>query len=202
MAWRLSGQFIESCSCNMLCPCWFGVPDLALQDQGWCATAAAFRVREGEADGVRPDGQTVAMAWDFPDVLFNGGGTGRLYLDAAASPEQREALDAIFHGQRGGPMAAVAALVSTWLPTRSERMTVEDEGDVITVAVGDIGRVESRRLRDGEGKDFTLRGGGFVAGLQMDALELAPSGSRWNDQELPRQFEIRSGGRADVSWSG
>ena len=24
MAWNLKGQMIESCSCNMFCPCWFG----------------------------------------------------------------------------------------------------------------------------------------------------------------------------------
>src|SRR5438105_6674411 len=108
MAWRLSGQFVESCSCNMMCPCWYGVPELAVQDQGWCASAIAVRVREGDADGVRLDGQTVVLAVDFPEVMFNGGGTGRLYLDDGASSEQRQALEGIFTGQRGGPMAAIA----------------------------------------------------------------------------------------------
>jgi hypothetical protein len=34
MAWKLSGELIETCSCNMLCPCWFGQADLMLMDQG------------------------------------------------------------------------------------------------------------------------------------------------------------------------
>lgn len=201
MAWRLTGQFIETCSCTMLCPCWFGVPELAIQDQGWCATAAAVRVQEGEADGVSLAGQTVVIAFDFPDVIFNGGGTGRLYLDQRASAEQRRALEAIFTGRQGGPMEALAALLSTWLPSRTAPLDVTDDGDAVTVKVGDIGRVESRRLRDGEGKDFTLRGGGFLTGLRMEALELAPSNSRWSDPEMPRQFETKSGGRAPISWS-
>src|SRR5438876_957919 len=25
MAWNLTADFIETCSCNMLCPCWYGV---------------------------------------------------------------------------------------------------------------------------------------------------------------------------------
>src|SRR5262245_25937162 len=124
MAWRLSGQFIESCSCNMLCPCWFGVPDVAIQDQGWCATAAAVRVREGNADGVDLGGQTVVIAFDFPDLIFQGGGTGRLYFDERASDGQRQALEAIFSGQRGGPMEALSALLATWLPSRTAPMTV------------------------------------------------------------------------------
>lgn len=201
MAWRLTGQFVESCSCNMMCPCWYGVPELAVQDQGWCASAIAVRVREGDADGVRLDGQTVVLAVDFPEVMFNGGGTGRVYLDDGASSEQRQALEGIFTGQRGGPMAAIAPLVETWLPSRSARMDVTEDGDTVTVAVGDIGRVESKKLRDGEGNDFTLRGGGFVAGMQMDAVDLAPSNSQWADPEMPRQFQTKSGGRAAISWS-
>lgn len=200
MAWRLTGQLIETCSCNMLCPCWFGVPELAIQDQGYCSTALAFRVQQGSADGTSLDGQTVVIALDFEDVIFNGNGTGRVYLDEAASADQRRALEAIFSGQQGGPMAAVGALVGTWLPARTAKMDVKEEGDTITVAVGDIGQVQSRRLRDGEGKDFTLRGGGLVGGLQMDAMELAPSGSRWSDPDL-RRFETKSGGRAVVNWS-
>ena len=35
MAWNLRAQVIESCSCNMLCPCWFGVTDLMVMDRGW-----------------------------------------------------------------------------------------------------------------------------------------------------------------------
>jgi hypothetical protein len=201
MAWRLTGQFIESCSCNMLCPCWFGVPELAVQDQGWCASAIAFRVREGTADGVSLNGQTLVMALDFPDLMFNGGGTARLYFDEGATAAQRGALEAIFTGQQGGPMAAVAPLVATWLPSRTARIDVREDGDTVTVAVGDIGRVESRLLRDGEGKDFTLRGGGFVAGLKMEAVELAPSSSHWADPDMPRRFQTKSGGRSTVSWS-
>src|SRR5688572_3869646 len=28
MPWTLSGEMIETCSCNMLCPCWYGVQEL------------------------------------------------------------------------------------------------------------------------------------------------------------------------------
>lgn len=51
------------------------------------------------------------------------------------------------------------------------------------------------------GNDFTLRGGGLIAGMQMDVLDLAPSNSHWADPEMPRQFETKSGGRAAITWS-
>ena len=49
---------------------------------------------------------------------------------------------------------------------------------------------------------FTLRGGGFVAGLGMEAAELAPSaGTRLADAELPA-FETKSGARGAIRWNG
>ncbi len=201
MAWQMTGQFIETCSCNMLCPCWFGVPELAVQDQGYCAGAIVVRVQQGAADGVDLSGRTVVWADYFPQNMFEGNGTARLYMDEAANADQRQQLEAIFMGQRGGPMAALAPLVTRWLPTQTANIQVQEDGDSITVTVGAVGQVKSQRLRDGEGQTLTLQGGGFVGGLRMEALELAPSATRWADQDLPG-FETKSGGRGTVTWSG
>ena len=201
MAWHLRGQLIETCSCNMFCPCWYTVQELMIMDQGWCASAIAFRVRDGQSDGVELGDRTVVFAVDFPGpTLFDGNATARLYIDAGASDEQRRELEAIVSGQKGGPMAALAPLISTWLPARAAQIDVADEGDAITVTVDNAGRVESRRLRDPQGEGFTLRGGGFVSALGMEEVDLAPSGSRWTDPDL-RQFESKSGARGDFIWS-
>jgi hypothetical protein len=201
MAWRMTGQLIETCSCNMFCPCWFTVQELMIMDQGWCASAIAFRVREGSSDGIDLSGRSAVFAVDFPGpTLFDGNATARLYIDEQASPEQRRELEAIMSGQKGGPMAALAPLISTWLPARTAQIGVSDDGDTITVSVDGIGRVESRLLRDGQGQGFTLRGGGFVAALGMEEVDLAPSGSRWTDPDL-RRFETKSGARGNFAWS-
>jgi hypothetical protein len=201
MAWRLTGQLIESCSCNMFCPCWFTVPDLMIMDRGWCASAIAFRNLAGDADGVDLDGRTVVFGVDFPGpTLFDGNATGRVYVDDGATADQRRELEAIFQGQKGGPMAVLAPLVSKWLPTQTTTIDVQDQGDTVTISVGNAGQLESRLLRDQQGQGFELRGGGFVAGLGLQVAELAPSGSRWSDPDL-RQFETRSGARGDFTWS-
>jgi hypothetical protein len=201
MAWRLKGQLVETCSCNMFCPCWFTVQELMLMDQGWCASAFAFRTREGQSDGVDLGGRTVVLATDFPGpTLFDGNATARLYIDDAASAEQRRELEAICSGRKGGPIAAIAPLIAKWLPARSAKIDVADDGETITVAVADAGRVESRRLRDPQGQGFTLRGGGFVSALGMQEVDLAPSGSSWTDPDL-RRFETKSGARGEFAWS-
>lgn len=201
MAWRLTGQLIETCSCNMFCPCWFTVQELMIMDQGWCASAFAFRIRKGTSDGVNLGGRTAIFAVDFPGpTLFDGNATARLYIDAEASPEQRRELEAILSGKKGGPMAALAPLISTWLPARTAQIDVASEGDAITVTVDDAGRVQSRLVRDAQGQGFTLRGGGFVTALGMEEVELAPSASRWTDPDL-RQFETKSGARGNFTWN-
>jgi hypothetical protein len=202
MAWRMTGQMIESCSCNMFCPCWFAVPELMVMDQGWCATAVAFRVRDGDADGLNLGGRTVVFGAEFPGpTMFDGNATGRIYVDGGASADQRRELEAIFHGQKGGPMAGLAPLITKWLPTQAVDITVKEEGETITVSVPTAGEVQNRLLRDGDGKGFRLEGGGFVAGFGLPAADLAPSSSRWSDPDL-RQFETKSGARGAFTWNG
>jgi hypothetical protein len=201
MAWRLTGQLIETCSCNMLCPCWFTVQELMIMDQGWCASAIAFRTREGDSNGIALGGRTVVFAVEFPGPsMFDGNATARLYVDEEANADQRRELEAIYSGQKGGPMAGIAPLIAKWLPARSATIGVADEDDTITVTVADAGVVTSRRLRDQGGQGFTLRGGGFISGLGMNEVDLAPSASRWTDPDL-RRFETKSGARGQFSWS-
>jgi hypothetical protein len=173
-----------------------------IMDQGWCAGAMVFRAREGNSDGVTLDGRTVVFVIDFPGpTMFDGNATARLYIDDGANADQRRELEAICSGNKGGPMSALAPLIAKWLPARIAKIDVGEAGETITVTVANAGRVKSQRLRDTQGQGFTLRGGGFVTGLGMQEVDLAPSGSRWTDLDL-RQFETKSGARGEFSWSG
>ena len=203
MAWNANGLLVESCSCNMFCPCWFGVQDLMIMDQGWCGGIIGFRVREGESDGVSLAGRDVVMGVHFPGpTLFDGNATARLFIDEGADDDQRREIEAVWQGTKGGPMENIAALVSTWLPTKAGSIDVSDDGDSVTFKVDGAGDLRSHLLRDPEGNGFTLTGGGFVGGLGLQAAELAPTASKWADEDLPLSFETKSGARGDFAWSG
>ncbi len=204
MAWHLQARLTESCSCNMFCPCWFGVQELMIMDQGWCGSALAFQVDEGRSDGVDLAGRTVVIGIHFPGpTLFDGNATARVYIDEATSDDQARQLEAIFSGQRGGPMEILSGLVSTWLPAQKVAISVSENDDNVDVEVAGAGTVHSKLLRDGEGHGFSLRGGGFIAAFGMDEANLAPTtGSRWEDPDLPLSFETRSGARGVAVWSG
>jgi hypothetical protein len=205
MAWSLQGQLIESCSCNMFCPCWFGVQELMIMDRGWCQGALVVRIDEGSSNGVDLGGRTVTIGVHFPGpTMFDGNATARVFVDDDATDEQRDALEAIAQGRNGGPMEQIAPLVANWLPTQTANISVDESGETITVGVDGTGSVRSQLLRDPDGNSFALRGGGFVAGFGLETAELAPpSGSEWSDAEFPEGgVELKSGARGAITWTG
>ncbi|MFQ5788945.1 MAG: DUF1326 domain-containing protein [Acidobacteriota bacterium] len=204
MAWNLSAEIVETCSCNMLCPCWFAVQDLMLMDRGWCAGTFFFRIRDGRSGAADLGGRTVVVTFDFPGpTLFDGNATARVHIDEGATADQRRELEAIFQGKKGGPMEILAALITNWLPTVSSKLDMQDDGETLTAKVGDFGRIESEVLKNEAGAPMTLQNAGFAVALQFQnqTFKLAPSGTKWSDPGMPHQFETRSGARSNVSWS-
>ncbi|UCH38893.1 MAG: DUF1326 domain-containing protein [Gammaproteobacteria bacterium] len=206
MAWNISGEFIETCSCNMLCPCWFGQADLMLMDQGWCATSMLVRIREGSYEGVDLSGQNAVVNFHFPGpTLFDANGTGRLYIDEGASEAQQNALETILHGASGGGMEVPASLLSSWLPTQRVALTVTEDDAKVTASLPGIGEMNSRRLVNDLGKKMTMHNSVFSMAFGFDDHigELAPSdGTTWEDPEMPEAWEGRSGVVGQITWSG
>lgn len=205
MAWTLTGEMVETCSCNMLCPCWYGVQELMVMDRGWCASPILLRIHTGNSDGVDLSGLTLVLAGFFPGpTLYDGNGTARLYIDDAANDEQRRELEAIMHGQKGGPMEIVGGLVSTYLPTQMTKIDVQEQNGTISATIGNVGQIRSERLKNEAGQQMTMQNVGFAMMFQFDnqTAELAPSaGTRWSDPDLPEQWESKSGAVGRFSWS-
>ena len=206
MAWNLSGEFIETCSCNMLCPCWFGKAELMLMDRGWCATSLLFRIREGSHDGTDISGQNAVVTLHFPGpTLFDANGTGRVYVDQGASDAQRSALETILQGASGGGMEVPASLVSSWLPTQTASIAVSEGDGKVTASVSGIGEIVSQRLVNDLGNKMTMQNSAFSVAFQFEghAGDLAPSeGTAWQDPDMPEAWQGRSGVVGQIAWSG
>jgi hypothetical protein len=203
MAWNLKAQIVESCSCNMLCPCWFLNKDLMKVDQGWCDSAILFRIQEGKSDGVNLAGRSVVVAVDLPGpTMFDGNGTARVCVDDKATPAQVAQLEAIFQGKKGGPMAILGGLMTRWLPTQAVPFKFQEHDGSLVAEVGRFGHVKSDRMKTDKGEPVSLRNAGLVSAMQMESVDLAPSHSDWADPGLPRKFETKSGVVGSFRWSG
>jgi hypothetical protein len=107
MGYRLEGDLLEVCDCNVLCPCWIGEDP----DGGTCDTALAYVIRDGEIDGIDVSGLVVASTAHIPGNILAGNIVQRLYIDARADDAQAAALAELMQGRKGGPFADMAALV-------------------------------------------------------------------------------------------
>ena len=56
--WQISGQYMETCNCTLLCPCI--TSNLAARPtEGDCKAAVTLRIDKGAKDGVKLDGLVV-----------------------------------------------------------------------------------------------------------------------------------------------
>jgi hypothetical protein len=208
MAWNLSGKMVENCTCNMFCPCWFGVKELMIMDKGYCGGLILFRIQDGMSNNISLAGRDVVLFFDWPGpTLLDGNATNRLYIDDEADTNQQKELEDIFQGRRGGPMQMLAQLVTKWLPTITTRVDIkEDDGShIMTAKVENFGEIKSQELRNEAGRAMTVQGAGFASMFQFenDELTLAPSSSQWSDSETPHnQIRTRSGAIGKFSWRG
>jgi hypothetical protein len=135
MSWSLKGSYVETCSCELMCPCNLSFDHGATYD--FCRVTLVFDIREGEVDGTDIGGLTVAAIADTPKVMTEGNWRLGVFVDARASDEQAEKLVQVFTGQLGGPMGALAPLVGELLGVERAQIEVQTDGLRHSVRIGD-----------------------------------------------------------------
>jgi hypothetical protein len=117
MSWSLQGEYMENCSCDVLCPC-ITSSMAGPADTERCLVPLALHIEKGEKDGLSLDDLNAVMVVDSPQVMGEGGWRVAVYLDERADEEQQAALGAILSGELGGPPALLAGLVGEQLGVR------------------------------------------------------------------------------------
>jgi hypothetical protein len=198
MAWQVSGDMFELCSCNILCPCWLG-PETK-PDKGWCSGVLAFDIQRGAVEGVDVAGRKVVLAAEWPGNFFGGNGTARLYIDDRANADQRRELEAVFTGRKGGFLEGLfGAVISRWLAAQTTEININRNGS-ISIRVGRFGQATLKPLRDESGRPVSIQGTAAQAAFQSANMEVASSqGSRWTDSDL-RGWEGDSGTIHKFDW--
>ena len=135
MAWNIRGSYVETCSCELMCPCNLSFDHGATYD--YCRVTLVFNIKEGDVEGVDIGGLKVAAIADTPKVMTEGNWRLGVFIDENATDEQMEKLVAVFGGQLGGPMAALGPLVGEMLGVERAPIEVVDDGVRHSVRVGD-----------------------------------------------------------------
>src|SRR3954452_17656090 len=135
MSWNLKGSYVETCSCELMCPCNLSLDHGATYD--FCRVTLAFNIREGDVDGTDIAGRKVVLIADTPKVMTDGNWRVGVFIDDGASQEQFDQLVKVFSGQLGGPMAGLAPLIGELLGVQRAAIDIEDDGLRHRVRVGD-----------------------------------------------------------------
>ena len=134
MGFSVTGDYFETCSCDVSCPCiWLGP---ATNDV--CDVLFAWHVRDGQKDGVDLSGLNAVMAVHTSKRMTDGNWKVALYLDDTATPEQSEALGAVFSGGAGGHLAALGPLIGEVVGVAPAPISFDRDGGSLKATVGDV----------------------------------------------------------------
>ena len=129
-SWHISGEYFENCSCDVVCPCEISPKGflMAEPDNGYCNVWLVFHVNSGSYGGTDLSGLNIILFARTEGVMAEGNWATAIYLDERASTDQQQAMGAIFGGQAGGPMAALAPLIGSSLGIKTVPIEYRSEG--------------------------------------------------------------------------
>ena len=194
MSWHLKGSYVETCSCDLMCPCSVSLDHGATYD--YCRIVLAFAIKDGEIEGTDVSGLNVVAIADTPKVMTEGNWRIGVFVDERASDDQMQKLVGVFGGQLGGPMEGLLPLVGEMLGVERAPIEIVDDGLNHSVRVGDA--------IDFEIEDIVPFGVQTGRPVRFDGM-FHPVGSNLTMAEAKRSridaFGIRYEGRTGLSTS-
>jgi hypothetical protein len=197
MAWHMTGTLYNPCSCKIGCPCALGETEA---DQGWCSAVLVLDIELGAVDGLSINGTKVALAADWPSGFLGGNGTGRLYFDTAIGQQQRDAVQSVLMGEKGGvPEAVLKALMTKMLPPKDAAINIQKNGDETRISVGSFGNAVVRAHRGPSGELTRLIHG--ATAIRDDVIWGDGRGTEWHDPELRQWQSAGHGEQSHLDWT-
>ena len=114
MAWKVNGEVILSCNCEVFCPCVVSLGQ-ARPSEGYCHSWWGIKIDKGEYGGETLDGLLAGILLDVPGRMGEGDWKVALFIDERAGDAAFEKLGELF-------TVKAAALWGSW-PFSSEKLS-------------------------------------------------------------------------------
>ena len=141
-AWRLRGEILEVCSCNVTCPCNFG----GEPTHSPCNAVWGLHIRDGNHGNTRLNDLNVVLYFRIPGKVMEGNWTLGACLDQRATQPQVEALGNILGGKAGGMFGALGGLIGKALPPKQAAIRFETVNGEHRVSVPGLIEAGSERI--------------------------------------------------------
>ena len=200
--WSAEGDLFEGCNCNLLCPC--HVSFRQPPTNGFCDTIWAVSFDKGRHGDVDLAGLKAAIFLHCPGNMADGDWTTVLYVDDSSSPEQDEALRAIFSGTDGGPWQLMSQFYRDGKYKSVERMPLEMtiDGRTRTIKATDRLFLEMETLRGGADRSSLVTIQNLRNVIHGDEHVMGLSNFKVNDETMTWDYQGKHGLYSKFNWSG
>jgi hypothetical protein len=201
--WRITGDYFENCNCDVVCPCLFSVnaPLTSQPTEGFCEVPFAFHIDQGTFGNVSLDGLNALVIARTPGALADGNWSLALYLDERADTQQREALQAIFTGAAGGPIATLAPLISTVLGVKVVPITYAKNGTHRSVEIPEVARLAVHAAPNLSADEAIWASNAHPFNMEGVAMAVGDGGSTFTDYGMRWDNSGKNGHYAPIKWS-
>jgi hypothetical protein len=202
--WQITGDYFENCNCDVVCPCLFSPnpPFISRPTAGACEVAFGFHIDRGSYGDVSLDGLTVAMMVRTPGPMADGNWSAAVYLDERADERQRQALQAIFTGAAGGPMASLAPLITQVLGVKTAPITFGKQGRNRSLEIPGTAKLAVHAAPSLVPDQEIWAANAHPFNLEGVAMAVGDAGSTWEDYGMRWDNSGKNGHYAPISWSG
>jgi hypothetical protein len=177
VSWHIAGNYFESCNCDAICPCRsVGGRPGGRSTRGICFGVLSWQIAEGYADGIDLAGLTAAFTIRYDDDEPGSPWRFVVHVDERASPEQRDALEAILLGRLGGDDVLRLPWVrkpSELLDVRASPIEIRHSPDGHALRVGRAIELVASRPFETEERVSCVIPGHHVPGRELYADRLA-----------------------------
>lgn len=132
--WQVRGHYMETCSCDYLCPC-ITTGLMGRPTKGSCTVGLVFHVEQGGYGDVSLNDLNFAVLALTPGPMGEGNWSVGVVTDDRASAQQQQALIGIATGQAGGPMAGLGPLITDFRGVEAHPIQFQRNGARVSVSI-------------------------------------------------------------------
>lgn len=197
--WWMNGTLFENCNCQLLCPAHVSFRQDCQGDR--CVGFWGVRVDKGRFGRLVIEPQTAAVLYESPRRMHSAGWRVQIFLDQAADPEQRAAMEQILSGEVGGPWAILSKFFTERLPTQAAPIRFADGGREKSLTIegvldSTLHSVDSKRT----GEPATL--GNLFNVIHSAVQYLARGSSRVKSPDFAWETTEKHSLYSTFSWAG
>ena len=198
--WKVKGELILNCSCDVFCPC---VVSLGAHPptEGHCHAWMGIIIDEGHYEGESLSNLNVGLLVDIPGRMGEGNWKVAAYIDEKANEKAYNGLLSIFSGGAGGTTGLFTALVSEIIGAEKISVEILREGKSRILSIGRKiqGHIE---MIDGDNRDNPVKITNTTYWMGPEVIVAKGKRSRVRDYGRVWDFDNKSAEICPIDWHG